>query len=230
MAKKVGSKTKTRKSAKKAKSKTVTKAAKKKVAKKPAAKKTVKKAATKKVARKTVKKAAKKPAAKKKAVKAVAAVKAPSRRKFKSTLTKAELKKFRLMLLTKRQDLMGDMSGMEAVALRTNRQGDSGDLSSVPTHPADIGSDNFEQEFTLGLLESERALLDEIDAALGRIEVKTFGICLGTGEMIPKPRLQARPWSKYCIDYARKLEKGLIRSNEDREVSIANGEEVDFED
>ncbi|MHC4295531.1 MAG: TraR/DksA family transcriptional regulator [Planctomycetota bacterium] len=137
------------------------------------------------------------------------------------------------MLLQKRRDLLGDMSGIEAVALRRNRQDGSGDLSNLPTHMADVGSDNYEQEFTLGLLESERALLDEIDEALQRIENKTFGICLGTGEPIGKARLRARPWAKFCIDYARKLEKGLVRRDEDREAELAGfaepNEEVEEE-
>ena len=127
------------------------------------------------------------------------------------------------MLLEKRHDLVGDMSGIEATTLRKDRHGESGDLSSIPTHPADIGTDNYEQEFTLGLLESERALLDEIDDALQRIDSGTFGICLGTCEPIGTTRLQARPWAKYCIDYARLLEKGLVHRDEDRESAIAAG-------
>ena len=127
------------------------------------------------------------------------------------------------MLLEKRHDLVGDMSGIEASALHKNGQGNSGDLSTVPTHPADIGTDNYEQEFTLGLLESERALLGEIDAAIARIEAGTFGICLGTTEAIGVVRLKARPWAKYCIDYARMLEKGLVRRDDDRESAIAAG-------
>lgn len=188
----------------------------KKTAKKPARK--AAKTPAKKVAKKAVKaarKTAKKPAKK---------AKAPtSRAKLKSPLTRPRLRKFRQMLLEKRHDLVGDMTGIEASALHKNGQGNSGDLSSVPTHPADIGTDNYEQEFTLGLLESERALLAEIDAALGRIEAGTFGICLGTGEAIGVVRLKARPWAKYCIDYARMLEKGLVRRDDDRESAIAAG-------
>ena len=51
----------------------------------------------------------------------------------------------------------------------------------------------------------------EIDEALRRIEDGTFGICVGTGMVIAKARLMARPWSKYGIEYARMVEKGLVR-------------------
>ena len=120
------------------------------------------------------------------------------------------------MLLDKRRALVGDMNGIEAEALRTNRQEGSGDLSNMPTHPADIGTDNFEQEFTLGLLESERTLLTEINSALDRIDAGTFGVCLGTGQPISVARLKARPWAKYCIEYAKLIEKGLAQPSEER--------------
>jgi DnaK suppressor protein len=202
-----------KKTVKKAAKKTVKKAAKKTV--KKAAKKTVKKAAkktVKKAAKKTVKKAVKK-TVKKAAKKAPAPVKAkPKTKKIKCPLTKPQLKKFRTMLLEKRKSLLGDMSGIAAGAFRGGSGG--GDLSSMPTHPADIGSDNYEQEFSLGLLESERALLENIDDALDRIENRTYGICVGTGNPIGIPRLNARPWSKYGIEYARMVEQGIIKAGD----------------
>ena len=132
----------------------------------------------------------------------------------KSPLSKAEQEAFRKMLLDKRRSLIGDMNGMESEALRLNRQDAGGDLSIMPDHPANIATDNFEQEFTLGLLESERALLHEINQALERIDNNTYGICLGTGQAISKTRLTARPWAKYTIEYARMLEKGQVRPPE----------------
>ena len=80
----------------------------------------------------------------------------------------------------------------------------------MPIHMADLGSDTWEQELTLGLIENERGLLREIDEALDRIEDKTYGICLATNRPISKSRLRAQPWAKYCIAYARKRELGLV--------------------
>ena len=79
---------------------------------------------------------------------------------------------------------------------------------------ADLGTDNFEQEFALGLMDSERKILSKIRAALQRIEDGVFGICQGTGVPIARARLNARPWARYCIDYARMVEKGLIIEGE----------------
>ena len=200
------------------------------MAKKARARKTAKKAgrpAGKKTVRKAVKKSVKKTARKtvsKKVVAKRSAAKAPARslekRRFKTRLKKAELEEFRIKLLERRRSLVGDMSTIEAEALRTNRHDGSGDLSNMPTHPADLGTDNYEQEFTLGLLESERLILSEIDEALGRIENGTYGVCLGTGKPITKARLRAKPWAKYTIEYARMIEQGLVkpRSLEDLQL------------
>ena len=75
---------------------------------------------------------------------------------------------------------------------------------------ADIGSDNYEQEFALGLMDSERKIVMEIYDALRRIQNGTYGICEGTGEPIPKMRLEGIPWTRYCVKYAEMLEKGLV--------------------
>ena len=124
-------------------------------------------------------------------------------------LTAAEARHFKDLLLAKRGALVGDVTSMANEALGKNRQDASGDLSNMPIHMADIGSDNYEQEFTLGLMESEQVLLLEINAALARMDKGVFGICLGTGRAIGKARLEAKPWARYSIDYARLVEKGL---------------------
>jgi RNA polymerase-binding protein DksA len=123
-------------------------------------------------------------------------------------LTKSELEEFRMLLLDKRREILGDVGSMESEAFRSQDN-----HSSSPMHMADVGTDNFEQEFTLGLIESERELLKEIQEALGRIEDGTFGICVATGKPIGKARLEAKPWAKYCIEYARMLENGMLPRN-----------------
>jgi RNA polymerase-binding transcription factor DksA len=124
-------------------------------------------------------------------------------------LSAAEVRHFKDLLLAKRGALVGDVTSMANEALGKNRQDASGDLSNMPIHMADIGSDNYEQEFTLGLLESEQTLLREIHAALARMDKGAYGVCLGTGKAIGKARLEAKPWARYTIEYARLVEKGL---------------------
>jgi len=124
-------------------------------------------------------------------------------------LTK-DLEQFKKLLLDKRRLLVGDVSALESAALQTNRQDASGDLSKMPLDMADIGSDNYEQEFTIGLIETEQATLREIDDAIKRIENKTFGKCTACGGLIPKARLKAKPHALYCIECKRRQEKGLL--------------------
>ncbi|MEE9130886.1 MAG: TraR/DksA C4-type zinc finger protein [Phycisphaerales bacterium] len=122
----------------------------------------------------------------------------------KSRLSPKTLNVYRNLLLIKRAELVGDLSAMEAKALRS----DGGNLSNVPIHMADIGSDTYDQDFMLGLAETERARLREIDEALRRIDDRTYGVCQMTGKVIPKARLAAKPWAKYTIEAAREIEAG----------------------
>ncbi len=141
--------------------------------------------------------------------------KVSSTRKKVRRLSASELKHFQQMLLEKRRELLVNVFHIKDEALKQSHMDATGDLSSMPIHMADLGSDNFEQEFALGLMDSERKLLREIDEALERIEDKTYGICLGTGQPIRKERLEAQPWAKYSVEYARQLEKGLVLESEE---------------
>jgi len=123
---------------------------------------------------------------------------------------KEELVRFRKILLIKRELLSGDVNTLQNEALRKNRQEATGDLSNMPIHMADIGSDNYEQEFALGLIQNEEVTLREIDEALKRIEDRSYGKCEDCGKKIPVARLKAKPHAKYCIECKRQEEKGLL--------------------
>ena len=99
-----------------------------------------------------------------------------STRKKKRGLVNADAKHFKEMLMEKRRNILRNVTEFEDEALRKSRLDASGDLSSMPIHMADLGTDNYEQEFALGLMDSERKLLREIDNALVRLEKKTYGI------------------------------------------------------
>ncbi|MGA3065976.1 MAG: TraR/DksA C4-type zinc finger protein [Tepidisphaeraceae bacterium] len=127
-------------------------------------------------------------------------------RKNQAGLTSKELEFYRDLILAKRREIVGDMSSMEREALRTSG---GTNLSNLPMHMADMGTDNYEQEFTLGLMEKERKLLRDLNDALAKIQNGAYGICEGTGKPISKARLEAQPWARYSIEYARKLEGRL---------------------
>jgi RNA polymerase-binding transcription factor DksA len=122
-------------------------------------------------------------------------------------MTHAEMDTYRRHLLALQSRLDGDVEHLADEALRKNQREASGNLSSMPIHMADIGTDNFEQEFTLGLLQNEANVLSEIAGALDRLNKGTFGRCEECGNPIPKPRLSALPYTRYCVECARKLEQ-----------------------
>lgn len=125
----------------------------------------------------------------------------------KTYLTAKELREFKELLLAKRAELCGDVEHLTSEALN-HKGGGRGEHSAMPIHMADLGSDNWEQEFTLGLIASEKAIVRDIDDACARIQKKTYGICVATHKPISKARLRAKPWAKYCIEYARAREEG----------------------
>jgi RNA polymerase-binding transcription factor DksA len=120
----------------------------------------------------------------------------------RTKLTKKELDEYRALLLDKRRATMRLLNGMEDAALRSP----DGNLSNMPNHMADMGSDVYDQDFTLSMAEGERKILEEIDAALLRIENKTYGVCQLSGKPISKARLEAKPWAKYTVEAERIME------------------------
>jgi RNA polymerase-binding protein DksA len=118
------------------------------------------------------------------------------------------MKPYKEILLAIRARLRGDVNAMANAALNKTRSEANGDLSSMPIHMADIGSDNYEQEFTLSMMESEESTLDAIEAALERIEDRTYGTCEDCGKAIRKTRLKAIPYTPVCINCASLREQG----------------------
>ena len=121
----------------------------------------------------------------------------------KTRLTTKELNEYKAILLEARSELIDRVTGLEEDALRSS----GGNLSNMPIHMADIGTDTFDQDLAIGMAETERELLREIDEALDRVVGKTYGVCQLTGKPIPKTRLDAKPWAKYTIESARHIEK-----------------------
>ncbi len=118
------------------------------------------------------------------------------------------MKEFERLLLQKRAELIGDVAHLTNEALGNDH---SDGVSTVPLHMADVGTDNWEQEFTLGLIDNERTLVHEIDGAIDRIVDKTYGVCLATHLPISKSRLRAKPWAKFCVEYANMREQGRLQ-------------------
>jgi len=131
---------------------------------------------------------------------------APEKPVVKTPFSKSELETFRHSLIERRAALSGNVAKMEDEALRRSRQDATGDLSSMPIHMADMGSDTFEQDFTLGLIENEEQELGAIEEAMERIEEGTFGVCEECSKFIPKERLKALAHAALCLECKKKEE------------------------
>lgn len=122
-------------------------------------------------------------------------------------MNKTDVKAYKERLLALRARLRGDVDAMANAALKKNRSQASGDSSSMPIHMADLGSDNFEQEFTISLMQTEEGTLSAIEAALERVEDGTYGQCEECGIAIPKTRLNAIPYAPLCVKCASAQER-----------------------
>ncbi len=122
-------------------------------------------------------------------------------------MKKTELRFYKQQLALLRARLRGDVTAMAEAALSKTRTEASGDLSSMPIHMADVGSDNYEQEFTLSRLQSEEEVLEQIEAALERIEDGVYGSCVECDGRISKTRLNAIPYTPFCIRCANRVER-----------------------
>jgi DnaK suppressor protein len=115
----------------------------------------------------------------------------------------ADMKIYKERLLALRARLRNDVTSMADAALGS----EGSETSTMPIHMAELGSDNFEQEFTLSLLATEEDTLGMIEAALERVEGGTYGSCEECGNVIPKTRLNAIPHTPFCIKCASSREQ-----------------------
>ena len=120
-------------------------------------------------------------------------------------MKKADVLVYKEKLHAIRARLRGDVTTMAEVALRKSGM-EGSDSNGMPIHMAELGSDNFEQEFTLGLMEAEGDLLGLIEAAIERIQHGNYGRCVQCEGAIPKARLNAIPYTPVCIKCAEEQE------------------------
>lgn len=129
-------------------------------------------------------------------------------------LKQSDLELFRSQLILLQSRIQGDVDHLSHGALDEG----AGDSKS-PTHMAELGTETYEQEFTLRMMENEQDVLDEIRAALTRIDEGTFGVCHSCKEdgrppskcWIPKVRLKYIPYARNCVECERHKEGSFVR-------------------
>jgi len=109
--------------------------------------------------------------------------------KNESAPTAGKLGGIKRRLLEMRDDLIKTVHTQQ---LEESAEQDTGD-------DADKASQSIEKELLFELSDNERMTLDHIEAALRKIEKGTYGTCESCRKIIPRPRLDALPFARYCI-------------------------------
>jgi RNA polymerase-binding transcription factor DksA len=108
-------------------------------------------------------------------------------------------------LLMLRDAMVDSMAGVAQDTLRSRAEGS--EASAFGMHQADAGSDAYDRDFALSLLSQEQDALYEIDQALKRIDLGTYGVCEMSGKPIPHARLEAIPFARFTVECQSQIEK-----------------------
>ena len=119
-------------------------------------------------------------------------------------MEKKRLEQFRKKLETRQQELRRTVT-------RTEQDGRAADLDSAQDI-ADRAASSYNKEFLFHQSNNDRQLLAMVEGALDRIREGVFGQCISCGEEINAKRLDAVPWTRYCIACQEKMEKGQLES------------------
>lgn len=125
----------------------------------------------------------------------------------KTHLSAKELKEYKEKLINLKEEVMSKIREISEDTLMKSQKDISGDMSGYGLHIADVASDNYERDFSLGLVSDERKVLLEIEEALKRIEAKDYGVCQVCEKAIAAIRLKSIPYVKYCKKCQEKMEK-----------------------
>lgn len=122
-----------------------------------------------------------------------------------SHMNKTQLDEFTNTLLQEKKELEAhfeiNTNGNETASLGESLEDSIGELSSVDNHPADVATETFERGRDLAVNEKLSTHLDQVNEALQRIEDGTYGKCVECGGLIPYERLQAIPYTPYCVEH-----------------------------
>lgn len=125
----------------------------------------------------------------------------------KKKLNKKDLAGFKKLILKRKEEALEDLKHISEDTLKKTQKDASGDISGYTFHMADVATDTYDREFSLGLASNERELLYGLDDALKKIEEGSFGICEDCSSLIAKTRLKAVPYARFCVKCQQKKEK-----------------------
>ncbi len=125
----------------------------------------------------------------------------------KKKLTKKELSEFKKIIFKRKEEIDDEIKHISEDTLKKSQKDASGDISGYTYHMADVATDNYDREFSLGLVSNDRKSLYELEDALKRVEDGSYGICQECKSFIAKTRLKAVPQARLCVKCQQKREK-----------------------
>jgi YteA family regulatory protein len=128
-----------------------------------------------------------------------------------------KLNYFKERLIQEKKQLEEKLANSDQYNLNESQTEATGELSSYDNHPADQGSETFEREKDLGLRNNAHELYLKVNDALEHVEKGDFGLCESCGREIGEERIEAIPYSTFCIACQRE-EEDLYINNRDRPI------------
>jgi len=125
----------------------------------------------------------------------------------KKKLNKKELEYFKKLILKMKEKILDEIKHISEDTLKKSQKDAAGDISGYTYHMADVATDAYDREFSLGLASNERQSLYELDDAFKKMEEGAFGICEECKSLITKTRLKAVPFARLCVKCQEKKEK-----------------------
>ncbi|MCX5697794.1 MAG: TraR/DksA family transcriptional regulator [Candidatus Omnitrophica bacterium] len=125
----------------------------------------------------------------------------------KKKYNKKALAEFKKLILKRKDEIVDDINHISEDTLKKSQKEASGDISGYSYHMADVATDTYDREFSLGIASNERQFLYEVNDALKKIEEGTFGTCEDCKRLITKTRLKVVPYARLCVKCQEKREK-----------------------
>ncbi len=128
-------------------------------------------------------------------------------KKVSKKLTKKDAEYFKKLIMQTKEKVLDEIKHISDDTLKKSQRDAAGDISGYAYHMADVASDAYDREFSLGLAAKERQSLYEVEDAIEKIEEGTFGICEECKSLISKTRLKVVPFARLCVKCQERKEK-----------------------
>ena len=114
---------------------------------------------------------------------------------------------FKKLIIKRKEEILDEIKHISDDTLKKSPKDASGDISGYTYHIADVATDTYDREFSLGLASNDRQFVYELEDALKKIEDGSYGMCEGCKVFISKVRLKAVPYARFCVKCQEKKEK-----------------------